>query len=163
MKGVVNSEDVAIKLDNDETEVKDKLNQLHSKIVDEFNLTKKPDIIWECKRDAFIASIRSISPAIMHIPNNDNSSIPLSNSAMELLKQAANEDGMILKVSDLSVGTQIQAGTTIMNKDVSNRERTKWEEALNELISAGFVERVNANGDVFNLSNSGYKMVDKKQ
>ena len=29
MKGVVNSEDVAIKLDNDETEVKDKLNQLH--------------------------------------------------------------------------------------------------------------------------------------
>ena len=36
------------------------------------------------------------------------------------------------------------------------------EGALNELISAGFVERANANGDVFNLSNSGYKMVDKK-
>ena len=162
MKGVVNSEDVAIKLDNDETEVKDKLNQLHSKIVDEFNLTKKPDIIWESKRDAFIASIRSISPAIVYIPNNANSSIPLSNSAMALLKQAANEDGIILKVSDLSVGTQIQAGTTTMNKDVSDRERAKWEGALNELISAGFVERANANGDVFNLSNSGYKMVDKK-
>ena len=58
MKGVVSSGDVAIKLDNDETEVKDKLNQLHSKLVEKFKFTKKSDIIWENKRDAFIAAIK---------------------------------------------------------------------------------------------------------
>jgi|GEM_PF-218134 len=163
MKGVVNSEDVAIKLDNDESEVKDKLNQLHSKIVDEFNLTRKPDIIWESKRDSFLASIKSISPAIVYLPNNDKSNVSLSESAMELLKQAANEDGRILKVSDLSVGTQIQVGAITMNQNASDRERAKWEGALDELVEAGFVERANTKGDVFKLSSNGYMMVDQNK
>ena len=120
MKGVVNSEDVAIKLDNDESEVKDKLNQLHSKIIDEFNLTRKPDIIWESKRDSFLTAIKSILPTSVYLPNNDRFNVSLSESAMELLKQAANEDGRILKVSDLSVGTQIQVGAITMNQNASS-------------------------------------------
>ena len=164
MKGVVNSEDVAIKLDNDETEVKDKLNQLHSKIAEEFKLTKKPDIIWEKNRNAFIAAIKEISPAVVYKPNTTTDhGVSLSPSAFDLLKQAAHEDGRILKISDLSVGTQIQAGATTMNMDASDRERAKWEGALNELVSTGLVESANAKGDVFNLSISGYKMVDEKQ
>ena len=62
MKGVVNSQAIAIKLDNDKTEVKDKLNQLHSKLIDEFALTRKADIVWEQKRDRFIEDVLTIPP-----------------------------------------------------------------------------------------------------
>ena len=93
--------------------LRDKLNQLHSKIAEEFKLTKKPDIIWEKNRNAFIAAIKEISPAVVYKPNTTtNHGVSLSPSAFDLLKQAAHEDGRILKISDLSVGTQIQAGAT---------------------------------------------------
>lgn len=58
MSGVVNNHTIAIKLDNSEVEVKDKLNQLYAKLVEEFGLTQKPNIIWEQKRDRFIREIK---------------------------------------------------------------------------------------------------------
>ena len=57
MTGVVNSETVAIKLDNDTIEVKDKLNQLYEKLMIEFSLEKKPQVIWERNRDNFINNV----------------------------------------------------------------------------------------------------------
>lgn len=59
MTGVVNSESIAIKLDAPQFEVKDKLNQLHDKIVNEFRLMKKADIIWERRRDSFLEDIEN--------------------------------------------------------------------------------------------------------
>ncbi|HHU53641.1 MAG TPA: hypothetical protein GXZ43_06165 [Clostridiaceae bacterium] len=61
MRGVVNNETVAIKLDNNETEVKDKLNQLHNKLVDEFKLAMIPAILWERSRDSFISDVIATS------------------------------------------------------------------------------------------------------
>lgn len=58
MRGVVDNRTIAIKLDDDEFDLKGKLNQLYDKIVVEFGLTKKTDIIWERKRDAFINATR---------------------------------------------------------------------------------------------------------
>ncbi len=58
MTGVVNSDSISIKLDLPDLELKDKLNQLYEKIVCEFDLTKKTDIIWEQKRDRFIREIK---------------------------------------------------------------------------------------------------------
>ena len=60
MKGAVNSERIAIKLDNDINEVKDRLNQLYDTVIEEFGLTRKAPIIWEQKRDSFIREINSI-------------------------------------------------------------------------------------------------------
>lgn len=57
MTGVVNDETVAIKLDTDENELKDKLNQLYLELIEEFSLEKKKDILWENKRNAFIEGI----------------------------------------------------------------------------------------------------------
>lgn len=68
MTGVVNNQTIAIKLDHDEVEVKDKLNQLYAKLIEEFGLTRKADIIWEQKRDRFIREIKEIV-----IPANDAS------------------------------------------------------------------------------------------
>lgn len=58
MTGVVNAEKIAIKLDNAELEVKDKLNQLRDKIVEEFQLPKGSDIEWEMRRNDFLVKIK---------------------------------------------------------------------------------------------------------
>ena len=60
MVGVVNNNVIAIKLDNDRVEVKDKLNQLYARIAKEFGLRRKPDVVWEQKRDRFIDDVLSI-------------------------------------------------------------------------------------------------------
>ncbi len=59
MKGAINSNAIAIKLDSNEIALRDNLNQFYDKIVDEFNLKKKSPIIWEQKRDSFICNIKS--------------------------------------------------------------------------------------------------------
>ena len=61
MTGVVNNQSIAIKLDGDLSELQDKLNQLYDKVVLEFDLTKKADIIWQQKRDSFLKEIQNIS------------------------------------------------------------------------------------------------------
>lgn len=60
MTGVVNGDSISIKLDMPELELKDKLNQLYDKIVKEFYMTKKADIIWEQKRDSFIREVQQV-------------------------------------------------------------------------------------------------------
>lgn len=57
MKGVINGDRIAIKVDNDIIEVKDKLNQLRDNLVAEFELTPIPNITWEQARDKFIEEI----------------------------------------------------------------------------------------------------------
>lgn len=60
MKGVVNNNTIAIKLDSDEYEVKDKLDQLYAVIRSEFGLPARKATTWEQKRDFFIQSIKDI-------------------------------------------------------------------------------------------------------
>lgn len=60
MCGVVNQNVIAIKLDNTETELQDKLNQLYDMIVEEFDLIKKDTTIWERKRNSFIREVKDI-------------------------------------------------------------------------------------------------------
>ena len=93
MKGVVNSQAIAIKLDNDKTEVKHKLNQLYLKLIDEFALTRKTDIIWEQKRDRFIQEVMDIVS-----PPNDT----VEQDDIEML-----ETGLLIRKSDLAAGKKI--------------------------------------------------------
>lgn len=61
MTGVVNNQSIAIKLDGELFELQDKLNQLYDKVVSEFGLIKKADIIWQQKRDSFLKEVQQIS------------------------------------------------------------------------------------------------------
>ena len=61
MTGVVNNQSIAIKLDGELFELQDKLNQLYDKVVSEFDLIKKADIIWQQKRDSFLKEVQQIS------------------------------------------------------------------------------------------------------
>ena len=94
MTGVVNSNSIAIKLDNDEVEVKDKLNQLYEAIASEFGLIKKANIIWEQKRDRFIREVKEIA-----VQNEDEQQ---EQEDIELL-----ENGLLVKKSEVEAGKKI--------------------------------------------------------
>ena len=107
MTGVVNRDSISIKLDMPELELKDKLNQLYDKIVKEFDMTKKADIIWEQKRDSFIKEVQQAA-----MKNDEKPK--LSEDAIKLLDAAAEHDtGQVPKTSDLTNGTSIQGGMTV--------------------------------------------------
>lgn len=70
MKGVINGDRIAIKLDNDTSEVRDKLNQLRKQLTKEFNLEPISDILWEQSRDKFIEEIRDLATKTAVSPKN---------------------------------------------------------------------------------------------
>lgn len=94
MKGVVKPNVIAIKLDNADDELQDKLNQLYDKIVDEFHVRKKSAIIWEQKRNSFIRDIKAIKtePSIDEFEESDIET---------------NDRGMLVKKSDIEAGKNI--------------------------------------------------------
>lgn len=96
MTGVVNSQTIAIKLDNDEVEVRDKLNQLYAKLVDEFGLTGKADIIWEQKRDRFIKEVKEIVIPTDIVSGQEDDDI-------EIL-----ENGQLIRKSEEAAGKNIR-------------------------------------------------------
>lgn len=57
IKGAINPRQIGLKLDNDLTDVKEKLGQLKDCLLNEFGLPSISDIRWELKRDTFISAI----------------------------------------------------------------------------------------------------------
>ena len=57
IQGAINPQKIGLKLDNEETDVKEKLGQLKDALVQEFNLSDLPGVRWEQKRDDFISSV----------------------------------------------------------------------------------------------------------
>lgn len=154
MTGVVNNQAIAIKLDNQRLELQDKLNQLYDKIISEFGLVRKADIIWQQKRDAFIDDIQQVK-------SEASKKLKLSPEANKLLRTAASDpSGQILKTTDLSTGTSIQGGSTVMNGEISQQESAKWIAALNDLLKAALVSQVDAKGQVFAVTDAGYKFLE---
>lgn len=155
MSGVVNGDAISIKLDMPDIELKDKLNQLYDKVVKEFGLTKKADIIWEQKRDSFIREVQQVS-------EKKEDALKLSEDATKLL-DAASEDtlGQILKTFDLTNGTSIQGGMTVMNDGGGQRESARWIAALEELLAAGFIRQADDKGQLYKVTNIGYKYRDE--
>lgn len=94
MTGAINGKSIAIKLDNDETEVKDKLNQLYDTVIKEFGLTKKAAIVWETKRDRFIKEVKEIV-----VPDEEQQE---QDDDLELL-----DSGLLIKKSEKEAGKNI--------------------------------------------------------
>lgn len=72
MEGVVNRNTIAIKLDDDELSVKDRMNQFYNTIIDEFGLAKMDELLWEEKRDVFIRSVKGLHYEIVKNHDNEN-------------------------------------------------------------------------------------------
>lgn len=160
MRGVVNSNKIAIKLDIDEYEVKEKLNWLYNIIIKEFGLVEKNNIVWEKKRDTFIQDIQQIGSKIQNSIFAQNTN--LSNEAIKLLEIIAEDpSGEIIKISDLR-GTYIQVGQRLMNETENYREFVRWESTLEELIFYGFLKQVDEKGTLFRMTNKGYSFLENK-
>ena len=160
MKGVVNSSDIAIKLDNEVDEVKDKLNELYEQLIEEFELKKKRAIIWEKKRDSFIETIKSIKPEVIFNELNENK--PLSYEAYTMLSAISGEEHTeIIRFVTMS-GTIIQYGNKSVGDVSGRREFAKWDAAIDELISLGMIKNIGKKDDIYTITNVGYKHLETK-
>lgn len=154
VKGAIDPTKIAIKLDGDSLDVKEKLGQLKDSIVQEFSLTSISDIRWEKKRDEFISKIN----------NNECINHNISDEAIELLSTACANNDIILKTLDLS-GVHIQVNDRSFITSQKIEEVTRWENALNELLIAHFVEAKGNKGEIFGVIKKGvdfYKQLESK-
>ena len=154
VKGAIDPTKIAIKLDGDSLDVKEKLGQLKDSIVQEFSLTSISDIRWEKKRDGFISRIN----------NNKRINHNISDEAIELLSTACANNDVILKTRDLS-GVHIQVNDRSFITSQKIEEVTRWENALNELLIAHFVEARGNKGEIFGVLKKGvdfYKQLELK-
>lgn len=154
VKGAIDPTKIAIKLDGDSLDVKEKLGQLKNSIVQEFSLTSISDIRWEKKRDEFISKIN----------NNECINHNISDEAIELLSTACANNDIILKTLDLS-GVHIQVNDRSFITSQKIEEVTRWENALNELLIAHFVEARGNKGEIFGVIKKGvdfYKQLESK-
>ncbi len=158
MKGVIGSDCIAIKLDGDRSEVKDRLNQLRRELESEFDISDNEDIIWEEARDKFISEINGD----VSTKNENISSTPalITEEMKQLLKKVADAPGgQILITSDLESGTYIQIGSEVVAKEYPDRrEYAVWEEALNACLKEKYIERKSEETCV--ITNAGYKVVE---
>lgn len=60
IRGAISADQLSIKLDSDEDELKQRLNELKDTLTEVFEISKLPDIRWEEFRNDFIESIKSI-------------------------------------------------------------------------------------------------------
>ena len=150
MKGVVNDSEIAIKLDADPYDVKDKLNQLRSKLEKEFSLTPIPDITWEMAVDRFIKEVNG------HTENATS----LRPEIKALIIKAAANNGTISTMADIAYGKRIEIGKERLASEVENRrEYAKWSAALDEAICQGLINRENKNW--CELTDKGYIIAEE--
>lgn len=77
-----------------------------------------------------------------------------------LLVYAAAGNGQIMKVQTLGSPTQVSASGKEFMVDMSQRESARWVEALDLLITWGWVKAVGHKGQIFELTGTGYKKAD---
>lgn len=157
MKGVIGSDCIAIKLDGDRSEVKDRLNQLRRELESEFDILDNEDIIWEEARDKFIREING--DVSTQNENTGSNSILITEEMKQLLKKVAVvPEGQILIVSNRESGRCFQVGNEVIAKEYPNRRQyAVWEEALNACLQAKYIER--RSDMIYAITNAGYKII----
>lgn len=84
----------------------------------------------------------------------------LSNEAKVLIIEASNDSsGVVLKLAVTS-GIHIQTNDKQFVKSRDPRSRAKWEGALKELCDYGLMEERGHKGEVYGVTNEGYRIAD---
>ena len=151
IQGAINPQKIGLKLDGEESDVKEKLGQLKDVLVQEFGLSDLPGVRWERKRDAFISSVTA---------DKEKAALQISGEALKLLQAACDaKDGMIMKSADFS-GTYVIANNINFITSHERREVAKWESAVDELLGYGLVQARGAKGEIFVVSQNGYDYIE---
>ena len=77
-----------------------------------------------------------------------------------LLVYAADGNGQILKIQTLDSPTQVSAAGKQFMADNSQRESARWVEALDRLVSWGWVKPVGYKGQIYELTGTGYNKAE---
>lgn len=171
--GCVDPREMGISFGSDDSELKHRLNEFKDTLISEHHLPAITQARWERHRDKFIKTIREIAEKKAaeeesedHIEGeytpvvgqNDVGSIPVEPAF--LLVYAAAGNGQIMKVQTLGSPTQVSASGKEFMADMSQRESARWVEALDLLITWGWVKAVGHKGQIYELTGTGYKKAD---
>jgi hypothetical protein len=91
---------------------------------------------------------------------NGLAKLNLSDESKQLLKDASlDKNGMILKIRTIS-GLEIGTNGKNFVDDSDPRSEAKWESAMQELLNNVLIQDRGSKGEVFGLTNFGYKIAD---
>jgi hypothetical protein len=173
IQGCVDPREMGISFGMEDAELKHRLNEFKDALISEHHLPAITQARWERHRDKFIKTIREIAEKKAtteesedHIEDDytpivgqyDVGNIPVEPAF--LLVYAAAGNGQIMKVQTLGSPTQVSASGKEFMADMSQRESARWVEALDLLITWGWVKAVGHKGQIFELTGTGYKKAD---
>lgn len=171
VQGCVDPREMGISFNSDDSELKHRLNELKDTLMKEHSLPAISQIRWERHRDKFINAVREIAATMpqdnapdeltAHMPTvgqNDVGNIPVEPAFLLVYASAGN--GQILMSQTLFAPPQISADGKQFMADLSHRESARWQEALDMLIKWSWVKPIDSNGEVYELTGTGYKMAD---
>lgn len=158
IKGACNPNKISIKLDSDETELKQRLNELKDNLTNEFSLNKISDVRWERARDNFIKTIKNIKPQVREESKAENT-VKLDNDECILLVYAAADlAGRITVINTISrTAPEVETnGYNFVDKDTAE-EGARWTGAVEKLEMCGLVEAAGFKREVFKVTKSGFR------
>ncbi len=172
--GCIDRAQISIKLDDTDTRTLNfRLGELKDNLITEFELRPMSSAIWERKRDEFLKRVATINASrgdkdeekiediqqfTLTVGKDDVGNIPVEPAF--LLVYAAFGDGQILRVQTLETSPQISTSGRQFMADNSKRESARWQEALDMLLSWGWVKKVGKDGQIFELTGIGFKKAD---
>ena len=171
IQGCVDPREMGISFCMDDVELQHRLNEFKDTLFKEHNLQAITQARWERHRNKFIKAVRDIAEAKGGEKgtgaNQQNASIVgadvVINIPIEpafLLVYAAAGNGQIIRMQILGTPPQISADGKQFMADNSQRESARWQEALDMLISWGWIKKVGYKGQIFELTGTGYKKAD---
>ena len=175
IRGCIDATEVGMKLDGDVDELKHRLNEFKDTLITEHGLSELTMARWERIRNRFILRIQEIfeSQITDETENASNEGYtPFSTAGVAmpssitvesafLLVYAACSEGQIIRVQTMGSNPLISAAGKDFMKDHSHRESARWQGALDNLVEWRWVKCADKKGEVFELTDLGYKMADK--
>ena len=159
--------------DSDNRTLKFRLSEFKDELTKEFNLRPMSEATWERQRDGFLDRISTITEARakeckntdesdqQHMPTvgqDDVGRIPVEPAF--LLVYAAEGNGQIFRLATLGSAVQVSTDGKQFMADNSQRESARWQEALDLLITWGWVKPVGRKGEVYEVTGTGYTKAD---
>lgn len=167
IRGCIDANQISIKLDEgDNSNLKHRLFELKEMLTEEFKLRIMSNTSWERKRDKFLSEIENIRKNSVSLENevekdeiNNNARNMSKDASVMLIYAATEEDGQILVVPYID-GTSIEIGDINFIKDGLPREVARWKGAIAELEKNEYIKKSGKNGEIYEITNMGYKCVD---
>lgn len=158
IRGVIDRDNIGIKLAGDNRDVRNSLNQLKDNLIAEFNLPAINSVLWEDKRNQFISDILEVEN---HVNKQLIDKEVISNEAKEILSNAiVDSDAQIFVMADLTSGKTIEAGNKSYSEAMGVREFSKWESGFDELLENKFIKDMGNKNEIFKVTKTGFDYFD---